>query len=279
MILAAGIQVWGCGNKEDAKPATSAPPPPTATTTATAVATATAAAPKPPPPAEGRTPRPTLEEWRSLKKEVTVKGSSALKCETKILREYLRIACTGEVEEGTPRHIQVKKGGAEALVYAHGGMMSLIVPYVEGTALEAVFSWTKKSHKLMVTWPRGQKTQPPIVGVFEGAASPLDGTAKGDAAKLCDCYKKQFHENTCQNLIGAADADCDRTYASDCAGLIACAAGDARYLPRCLPGFVNGPGLGRCFKLCGAGREACPKGWSCARPDIPGYTEMLCLDD
>src|SRR4051812_27552568 len=63
---------------------------PTATPAPTAAATA-AAPVAPAVPAKlpaGRSAAPTLDEWNSLKKEVTVKGSSALKCETKIVREY-----------------------------------------------------------------------------------------------------------------------------------------------------------------------------------------------
>src|SRR5687767_10353928 len=53
---------------------------------ATAAATSTAASTVAPLPA-GRSAVPTLDEWNNLKKEVTVKGSSALNCETKIVRE------------------------------------------------------------------------------------------------------------------------------------------------------------------------------------------------
>jgi hypothetical protein len=129
---------------------------------------------------EGRSVPPTLDEWNTMKKEVTVKGSSALKCETKIVREYLRVSCRDKVTpEGTPTGIKLGKGGREALVFAHGGITSLIVPYVEGIDFEAVFSWTQKSHKLVIKWPKGS-ARPTVVGTFEGAASPLDGTAQGD---------------------------------------------------------------------------------------------------
>ena len=106
----------------------------------------------------GRSAVPTLDEWGSLKKEVTVKGSSALKCETKIVREYMRISCRGKNDTGgTPKGVMVIKGGhGEASTYAAAGMTSLIVPYVEGINLEATFAWTDKSSKLVINWPKGE---------------------------------------------------------------------------------------------------------------------------
>jgi hypothetical protein len=258
------------GGAEKTAPATTAPAviaPPTVTATATATAgpprTMIPAATPAPLPA-GRTAAPTADEWVRMPREVTVKGSSALKCETKIVREYLRVSCHGKADpEGMPTGIKILKGGhGEALTYANGGVTSLIVPYVEGTDFEAAFSWTAKSHKLVVKWPKGAK-QPTVVGTFEGAASPLDGTAKGDSAKLCDCHKKVTHALTCDDMVGAADADCDRTYGTSCEALLQCSRGEPGRFPACLPGLINAGAMGRCYKVCGPGKDACPAGHSC----------------
>ena len=277
MILTGGLVVWGCGNKggdEPARPATTA----AAAPTAAAVVTTTAVATADPVPATnlpaGRSAPPTVEEWNTLKKEVTVKGSSALKCETKIIREYLRVSCKTKVEpEGTPTGIKLIRGGREAMVFAHKGVASLILPYVEGTDFEAAFSWTAKSHKLSVKWPKGSK-QPVIVGSFEGAASPLDGTARGDAEKLCACHMKVTHEPTCENLYGAPDADCDRTYGADCNKLLACARGAIP--PTCLPGFFTMGSKGPCFKKCSTGND-CAKGQTCGSTGFAGLN--YCIED
>jgi len=240
-----------------------APSSASATTTSAASASTMAAASATPSPklAPGRSAVPTLDEWSSQKKEVTVKGSSALKCETKIVREYLRVSCKGDLDpEGAPTGIKLVKGGGGALTFASGGVMSLILPYVEGTDFEGVFSWTKKSHKLVVSWPKGSK-QPSIVGTFEGAASPLDATAHGDNAKLCACHMKVTHAKSCEEVYGGASADCDRTYGDDCEKLLACARGDRSAQPRCLPGYLNGD-FGRCGKRCGTG-QPCPGGGTC----------------
>lgn len=275
VVLWGGLLAWGCGNKGEGEAAKAAAGP-AATTAATAPPstavpgprssgpTSVAAPPRMPP---GRSAPPTLEEWGKLRKEVTVKGSSALRCETKIIREYLRVVCTGKLDPaGTPTAVAVLKGGAEAMAFAHGGVASLIVPYTEGTHLEAVFSWTHKSHKLVARWPKGDK-QPVIVGAFEGAESPLDGPTRGDDAKLCACHQKVTGAASCEDLYGGSDADCDRTFGNDCAALLACARGER--MARCLPGFFNGPAYtgSRCFKVCGPGQPACPGGWTCSQFD------------
>jgi hypothetical protein len=278
-LLGTGVVAAACGNKAGeggdarttAATATAAPP-----AKATATAAPSAAPAQPPPLPAGRSAAPTLAEWNGMKKEVTVKGSSALKCETKIVREYLRVSCKEAVEpEGKPTAIKILKGGrGEALAYANDGVISLILPYVEGTDFEAAFSWTKKSHKLVVSWPKGAR-QPAIVGTFEGAASPLDGSVRGDDAALCACHKKVTGLKDCSDVYGAADADCDRTYAGNCSMLLACARGEPSAAPRCLPGFINGAGIGRCFKECGPGKAACLAGWSC----IPEWGTQVCWEN
>lgn len=226
----------------------------------------TAEAAKPPvkmPLSPGRTPPPSLEEWNSMRKEVTVKGSSALNCETKIVREYLRVSCRGKNDTGgTPTTVGVTRGGREAYTFAAGGVTSLVVPFVSGVHLEAMFSWTDKAHKLVVKWPNGAP-QPPIVGVFEGASSPLDARSPDIAERLCTCHKKITGSQSCEDVFGGADPDCDRTYANDCANLLACSRFEPGVWPKCQEGFVNGPPMGRCVQKCGAG-NTCPSGKVCA---------------
>jgi hypothetical protein len=238
-------------------------------TQAKALATESAAsAPAPAPTAlperPGRTPMPTLFEWNGQQKEVTVKGSSALNCETKIVREYLRVSCHGKNDTGgTPTSVVIQRGGrGESITYMTPGVTSLVMPFVEGTDFAADFSWTDKSHRLVVTWPKGN-ARPVVVGVFEGAKTPVD--ANSDAAlsdKLCNCHRKVTKSNSCEDMIGGPNADCERTYGNDCSMLLACSRGEPGAWPRCQPGFVNA-GIGFCYQKCDTGKAGCPANQIC----------------
>ncbi|HVK68833.1 MAG TPA: hypothetical protein VM694_30455 [Polyangium sp.] len=217
------------------------------------------------PPRPGRSSMPTLAEWSSQQKEVTVKGSSALGCETKIVREYLRVSCHGKNDTGgTPTNVVVKKGGrGEALTYASPGVASLIIPFVDGIDFAADFSWTDKSHTLTVKWPKGSE-KPAIVGVFEGSKSPLDRPT-GDtslADKLCACHKKVTKEATCDGLLGAPDLDCNVTFGNDCEMLLACARSEPSAMPICRAGYRRAF-LGHCYKRCDTGPSACAPNETC----------------
>ena len=277
VVLLLPLVTLGACNKPDtdqAKPAVK-PAPEAQVATAvkpavvvTAPATAVVAPVAPPPinlPARpGRSPMPTLAEWNTQQKEVTVKGSTALNCETKIVREYLRVSCNGKNDSGgTPTDIVINKGGhGETYTYVNGGITSLVVPFVEGTNFEAYFGWTDKGHDLVVSWPRGSK-QPEVVGVFKGAKSPLTAHDKSPLAdKLCSCHKKVTSSSTCDDLVGSPDADCDRTYGNDCEKLLQCSRSEPGVAPTCLPGWINAY-QGRCFQQCTDGKTACPAKHHC----------------
>ncbi len=152
---------------------------------ATSSAEAAVATPAPPqsanpqPAAGGRSPVPTQDEWRNVTKEVTVRGSGALSCETKMLREWLRISCRDKNPTGgTPTGVSVTSGGGHGddFAFASGGVASLVVAFVEGVSIDAVFTWTDDSRTLHVVWPRGTP-EPSDKGVFDGgrAAPPAAG--------------------------------------------------------------------------------------------------------
>ena len=229
---------------ETAKPAPTETPP--------------AAAAKPLPP--GRTPVPSLSEYAAAR-EVTVKGSSALKCETKMVREWLRLTCRGKNDTGgTPTTVVITRGGrGETITFAAGGVTSVITPVLEGTDFEARFSWTDKSHALVVRWGRG-KPKPIIVGEFLGAASPLDGTAP--SALICDCHKKVTGATDCADAP-MAQPDCERTYDGECSKILACARGEPGVWPRCAGSKRNAGVTGWCAPICGPGKTACAAGTDC----------------
>ena len=126
-----------------------------------------------PPAAGGRSTVPTPDEWRAVTKEVTVRGSGALNCETKMVREWLRVSCRDKNPTGgTPTGVNVTSGGGQGddFTFAAGGVASLVVRFVEGVSIDAVFAWTDESRTLHVAWPRGAP-EPGDKGVFDGGRS------------------------------------------------------------------------------------------------------------
>ncbi|MCC6527163.1 MAG: hypothetical protein IT373_31230 [Polyangiaceae bacterium] len=148
------IAQLGCATPGDTPPgltATAAPPPPAATTPG------------------GVSPAPTLAEWDAQTREVAVTNSSRLNCETKMVREWLRVSCRGKNDTGgTPQSLTIQSGGdANTLTHAAAGTVtSLVVRYVPGIDLKVLFLWSDKSSVLRVWWPRGAP-EPQAKGAFE----------------------------------------------------------------------------------------------------------------
>ena len=140
---------------------------PSASPAASASASAAAASDEP----------PTREEWETAK-EVVVTGSTALGCDTKRVRDWVRVLCAKPNDTGgTPVEVKLKK--AEVIrpgeVVQHrknvktsgdGGTTMLMAKYVEGLNVEATFSWTDQE-KLLVLWWAAGKPEPRQLGAFK----------------------------------------------------------------------------------------------------------------
>jgi hypothetical protein len=139
-------------------------------TGAAAATTASLPAQSPTPAAagpNGRSAVPTVDEWNAAK-EVTVKGSTKLNCETKMVREWLRVSCRGKNDTGgEAKNVTIKKGGGRGDTFVLPGnkLASLVCPFVNGTDLVAEFEWTDKKKELVVSWPHGAP-EPPSKGEF-----------------------------------------------------------------------------------------------------------------
>ena len=156
----ASLKSLGCstsGGTETAAPMTGAPPTPPPSTA------------WPPPIPSGKSAVPTSEEWSAQTREVTVLGSGKLGCETKQVREWIRVSCKGKNDTGgEPNGVKVTRGGGRGddFVFASGGVASLVYRFFEGQLLEAEFSWTDKKKTLVVAWPNGAP-EPPARGAFK----------------------------------------------------------------------------------------------------------------
>lgn len=120
-------------------------------------------------PADGKSAVPTTDEWNSVTKEVTVYGSSKLNCETKQIREWIRVSCRDPNDSGgSPTGVRVTKGGGRGddFVFTASTVASLVFRFVDGIHLEAQFTWTDKKQTLIVDWPHGAP-EPQAKGKFQ----------------------------------------------------------------------------------------------------------------
>ena len=105
----------------------------------------------------GRTATPTLGEWSSVG-EVSVRNSSSLGCETKMVREWLRVTCHMLAKDNAPLGVQMIRptGDHEYFVFNSGGVASLVMPVRSGVDAEARYTWQKwGTRTLRVSWPPG----------------------------------------------------------------------------------------------------------------------------
>jgi hypothetical protein len=143
---------------EPAEPVAVAPLTPTA-----------APAPVPPPTFGGRSAAPTLAEWDGQTREVTVTGSSALACETKQVREWVRISCRPEGGSlGNPQSVAITRGQtSETFVFSTPGVVaSLVFPFEPGRDITAEFVWQLGMRTFRSHWPRGAP-EPQARGAFQ----------------------------------------------------------------------------------------------------------------
>ena len=206
-----------------------------------AVAVALAAAITAPPPSAvvvaERSPVPLPDVFRRAP-EVIVTGSSDASCETKQVREWLRIRCARTLITH-PRSIEITRDdGHEAMALVLPEEMSLVVPVVEGRQLDATLTWNDKIRALHIAWPTGGKPrfafdkpvtrrapadEPDVRVTF---ASPVERA-------ICDCWQRVFGGGrdqdsqktpSCPGAYGDADPLCVAKYAQParCAELLAC---------------------------------------------------------
>jgi hypothetical protein len=238
-----------------------------------AVAAALARVIAAPPPAieVPRTAVPVPAVWREAP-EVIVSGSTAAGCETKQVREWLRVLC-GRVARGKttpdpdqfgeqiivdePTSIAIEHdatGEAMALTVPH--QTSLVAPVVRGRDLVVQFAWSDHTRTLRVTWPAGQAGpslafDPPVKTA--GKKPTIDPYRRLDRVQsfaspveraICKCwntvwklerarpYDARDEVYVCTGAYGAADAACTTTYASDCARMLECIRRDPASPPR-----------------------------------------------
>ncbi len=104
-----------------------------------------------------RSPVPTVAEWAAVTREISVRRSSPLGCETKMLREWLRVSCRGKNDVGgTPLAVKALGGcTSDTYTFGSGGITSLVTPILRGRSCDASFSWSHGGALLNIKWPSG----------------------------------------------------------------------------------------------------------------------------
>jgi hypothetical protein len=191
-MLVGLVLLIGCGDPPATTTSTSAPAPASqaaASAKATAaVATISASATTSAPVAFEESAEPELKEW-ATSKIVKVPGSTKNSCETRMVREWLRVMCVNRsAERGTPKLVTIQRGRpgkghkGENLKVVNDTTM-LLVPVRPGTDFAATFEWENGSDELVVKWPAGTPESQRKMTFASGKeqAAPSDA-APSDAA-------------------------------------------------------------------------------------------------
>lgn len=107
---------------------------------------------------EGRSWPPTEDEWRRVG-ECTVKGSSAAGCETKLVREWLRVVCRDHDEEWPDGYerlegvLLINGGHGDARIFRLEHGVALVIPIVKGDDAKARFVWQRNLQQLNMKFP------------------------------------------------------------------------------------------------------------------------------
>jgi acetyltransferase AlgX (SGNH hydrolase-like protein) len=195
--------------------------------------------PAPPPDLGAHSPIPVPEAYKQAS-EIIVAGSSDAACETKQIREWLRIVCP-HTEEARPLDIAIEKDDThQAMPLVMPNQLSLLAPVEPGKELVAKITWSDKIRVLHLTWAAGA-TKPTIA--FDKPtknpkpSEPFEAPDFRSATEraICDCWQQVFggerYSNgkgdhfTCSNAYGAADPACVKTYYGPkdrCPQLLAC---------------------------------------------------------
>jgi hypothetical protein len=222
---------------------------------------------------DGRSPVPSHAEWVRTS-EATVRGSSAARCETVRIREWLRVTClpAGRVR---PYAVESLEGPADHMSIATSDAVDFVTVLEPGLDVRADFHWSDRTQTLSVTW-EGEEAQ--IAFGESRAAERTEREPDTNAERLCACHKTVIHEHDCRpsrtdydiydrceeepsctHLFGELTEACLLTHGDDCEGLLRCAQGDRAAMPTCPEGHVLAGAIGHCYALCDEARP-CDEG-------------------
>jgi hypothetical protein len=103
---------------------------------------------------EDSSPPPTVAEWQTAESANTVGANSAPKdCSIKVLREWLKVNCTGDIKQVTNMEGFGRKGTDYFELITPGKVADLVVRVKRGQAIKARILREGQSASLFVNWP------------------------------------------------------------------------------------------------------------------------------
>ena len=227
---------------------------------------------KPPAPGlpQGRSAVPSAWEWERSTERV-VKGSSAAGCETKQIREWLKVTCL-KGKEWAPAGVEVVAGGeGDAHGISGGDTAVVLAPVVVGKNVRARFYWQTHTQDLIVQWPadaeqatvqfeaRQPKSTPPVVSDVDQAQI---------LRHLCEDIGGP--RPYCGLMYGATEPGCDKLERE---GPADCLRAQPAFAPVCEPGFAPAFATLRCRRLCDVDRPCGP-----SEQCVPWQGSAACLE-
>ncbi|HLM73489.1 MAG TPA: hypothetical protein VK459_12375 [Polyangiaceae bacterium] len=110
---------------------------------------------------------PSAADWKTAR-EVGVKGSSALGCETKQINDWFRMVCRANDKAGKVTTGAAVRGldTAKGYVVTGNGALILLTRFVKGTDTAIDITWERTSAQLLLKWPETAATAPSPRGEF-----------------------------------------------------------------------------------------------------------------
>ncbi len=135
-----------------------------------------------------RSKPPTVSEWNAAP-EFTVRFSGPLGCETKRVREWMRVSCRSNVGSGpqiqTVTVLEPRKKPPDYFTYEAKGVASVVLPLRTGMNAKVAFRWSERGKRtLSATWPQGA----PAPGIqFDAGAADGQGSGASAAGNKPKC--------------------------------------------------------------------------------------------
>jgi len=125
---------------------------------------------------------PAVRDWKQHGQAIQIDGAEQLGCQARMIREWIRLSCTGAKGElGKPEAAETRQqAGAPAYIFARkGDAIRLETQLVPGRTYQAELGWHDGKRVFEIRWPSGQ-ARPKLRFVDSGATEQTQKNDHGD---------------------------------------------------------------------------------------------------